>query len=174
MLPCFLRSLLSDCFSAPTARNAGDCWSPHVVKLTLWLLFPFPRIRSRSFTRGVTYLKPLLHVLLTSKETKPTISYSCQAEPLAPRRDLLQTLLLHPLTSLLLRIPPLVRLPANARPRYAETDTRTPRTNQRPRPLPVDRNDNGLQLPVQLHLLALLLVLAALPEAVKSCHNQGM
>lgn len=122
----------------------------------------------------ITQLRPVLRILpVIKKEAKPTNSYSCHAEPLAPRRDLPQTLLL-PLTSVLLRIPPLVRLlPSNARPRFAGTDIRTPRINQQPRPLPADRNDNELQLPAQPHLLALLLVLAVLPEAVQPCHNQG-
>lgn len=105
----------------------------------------------------------------------PIISYSChRAELLALLRDLLQTLLLPPLTSVLLQIPLLARLPGNARLRLAGIDTQKLKTNRRQRPLHAARNDNELQPPAQLQLLAQLLVPAEPLETVKPCHNQGM
>jgi hypothetical protein len=112
---------------------------------------------------------PPVSLSLPSFHTFTVDSFSCHPESLAPPRDSRQTLLplLRPLPN-----PPLARLhPANARHPLATIDRPTLRPGHRLRHLNGSPSDH-VRLPHrQRHLLALLLLPAAL--AVQPCHNPG-
>jgi hypothetical protein len=100
-------------------------------------------------------------------------SFSCRPGPLAPLRDLPQTLP-RPLTPATLRIRPLARHPhGNARLPLAGIDPRTPRISQLPRHLLEANDSEPRPLTPLLQLASLQLLLAEPLVVVQPCHNQG-